>query len=251
MKAVLMILEGPSDDTALAGPISALLKELSVKTFVVHGDITSKIPDHLDHKSDDVVKVVNEIFKKHLHESKLKISDFVAVFLLTDLDGIYLDPGRIKEDQDLKKPLYDERSIRHFSKGKIKDRNDKKKKNISNLLRRCSALSYRGYKVPFYVFFMSCNLEHALFNSFNCSNTDKEKLAYDFHGKYDSNPQEFYKFLQSLMPKFIANGTQASSVAYDLYLASWKAVEQINDRIPRSSNLALIKKLATDLESKS
>ena len=251
MKAVLMILEGPSDDTALAGPISALLKELSVKTFVVHGDITSKIPDHLDHKSDDVVKVVNEIFKKHLHESKLKISDFVAVFLLTDLDGIYLDKERIKEDPDLKKPRYAERSISHCSKEKIETRNDKKKINIKTLYRRCSALSYRRYKVPFYVFFMSCNLEHALFNSFNCSNTDKEKLAYDFHEKYDSNPQEFYEFLQSLMPKFIANGTQASSVAYDLYLASWKAVEQINDRIPRSSNLALIKKLATDLESKS
>lgn len=130
MKAVLMILDGPSDDTALAGPISALLKELSVKTFVVHGDITSKIPDHLDHKSDDVVKVVNEIFKKHLHESKLKISDFVAVFLLTDLDGIYLDKERIKEDRDLKKPRYAERSISYCSKEKIVYRNDIKSKLV-------------------------------------------------------------------------------------------------------------------------
>ncbi len=241
-KAILVIVEGPSDKNALALALQSLFESIAIKTFIVYGDLTVRTPEFMRDDGSNVVNIVSAIFKKNLEQTKLKIGDFLAVFQIADLDGVYLDDAHVILDKEAIKPSYSEKFITTHDPVGIVRRNSFKRRNLRKLMAH-TALLIKGHRIPFYIFYMSCNLEHALWGKFNCSDLEKEQFAHEFARACNKDRTVFVKWLSSIFPAL----TKQQLPFFEAYKMSWEEISSIYDTIPRASNLLLITKIMPEL----
>lgn len=78
----------------------------------------------------------------------------------------------------------------------IISRNDKKSK-ILNCLSTMTSMYKGKNSVPCHMYYMSCNLDHVLYNEQNAEDSRKVELANDFQDKYIDNPDEFVTFMSN------------------------------------------------------
>ena len=101
-KIVFVIVEGPSDDTALGVIFSRIFDKNKVHVEIMHGDITSNFsiaPEKIDHFLTDLVKQ----YAKSMHFQQ---KDFQQVIHLVDMDGAYISEDLIVENKEAVKPIY-------------------------------------------------------------------------------------------------------------------------------------------------
>ena len=92
-QVVLFIVEGVSDETALAIPLEKLFSTEHVRFDITSGDITS------DYSGKSIAAKVGECVKRHCDEYKYKREDFAEVVLLTDMDGAFIEEEFILKDE--------------------------------------------------------------------------------------------------------------------------------------------------------
>jgi hypothetical protein len=106
------------------------------------------------------------------------------------MDGAYIPDNAIIEDSNVDKPIYSLTEIHTNNIQRIINRNATKR----DCLNRISSTS-RIHKIPYQVYFMSCNLDHALYNKLNSTDEEKRENSLNFAKKYNSNIPEFVKFI--------------------------------------------------------
>lgn len=185
-KVVFVIVEGPSDETALGIVLNRIFDKESVYIHIMHEDITTK----RNVNSENIVSKVGNEIKAYAKFNHYKQSDFKEIIHIVDMDGAYLSDDKIIEDISENKLVYCDDGIHTSNKNKVIFRNRQKTDNLLRL-RSCGNI----WKIPYKIYYMSCNLDHVLYNKRNSSDEEKETDAHNFAKKYRNNTEAFIKYI--------------------------------------------------------
>lgn len=122
-KIVLVIVEGPSDETALGVALSQLFDRDKVYIHIMHGDITSRKGVQ---SSNIISKLGNEI-RKYANSQHYKAKDFKQIIHIVDTDAVFIPDEKIIEDESAKEILYQSEGIHTQKPDEIIERNLQKK----------------------------------------------------------------------------------------------------------------------------
>ena len=219
-KIVFVIVEGPSDQDALAVILSRIYSSNEVYVHVVHGDITTQFNE--TPQENIFTKVAGEI-NHYASNNHLNKDDFKEIIHIVDTDGTYVPDVCVVEDKNATEPIYSLNEIRTKNKTGIESRNKRKSTNINKL---CSKQSI--WNVPYRVYYMSCNLDHVLYNQLNCSDEEKGINSFKFAKTYKDKIPEFLQFI----------GKSDFSVTSN-YKDSWDFIKQGKNSLNRYTNLGI------------
>ena len=182
-----MIVEGPSDEEALGVLLSKICDEDSVYVHIMHGDITTQNGV----TQNNIVSKVGNCVKQYAVQNHYKPADFKEIIHIVDMDGAYVPDSAVVEDLEAKKPVYYVTEIRSANPKGIIDRNARKRKNIDRL-----KATGQIWNLPYGIYYMSCNLDHALYGKLNSADEEKEEDAYAFAKKYKDDIPGFLKYMK-------------------------------------------------------
>jgi len=220
-KVVLVIVEGPSDETALAQSFAALFDPDEVIVEVVHGDVTADIRAN----PSNIVSCVGNLVKGWASRYGIRRPDFLRVIHMTDTDGAYIPDANVIEDIGHKgHPLYDETNIVASPTSKVKERNARKRANLDRL---SSTPSVWG-SIPYSVYYMSCNLDHVLYGTQNSDDAAKRENAFRFARTYKDDLDGFVGYISD----------PAIAVPGD-YKETWRFIREGLNSLHRHTNLWL------------
>ena len=218
-KVIFIIVEGPSDETALGVIFNKVFEPDTTYVHVIHGDITTRnnvSPNNI------VAKIGNEV-RKYAKEQFLSSEDFSQIIHIVDTDGAYIPDNCIVENIDFSGTIYSEDCITAKNKNNIINRNFQKSQNLNKL-----SITNYIWGIHYRVYYMSCNLEHALYGFLNLSDEEKESFAYEFALRYRDNISEFRNFIS----------TSEFSVMLP-YQESWNFIKSDCESLKRHTNLGL------------
>ena len=156
-KIVFVIVEGPSDEEALGVLLNRIYDSKVVHVHIMHCDMTTE----LNVNPGNVVAKIGDLVKDYAGRM-FKPGDFSQIIHITDTDGAFVPDAAVVEDAGAAKPIYSTTEIRTQRKDEIGDRNRRKAANLNRL----SATS-KVWNVPYRIYYMSCNLDHALYGKLN------------------------------------------------------------------------------------
>lgn len=186
-KIVFVIVEGPSDETALGAILQNIYDSNQVHIEVIRGDITTE-RDVMPH---NILSKIGNKVKEYINNNRyIKKSDFKEIIHLVDMDGAYIPDENIIEDTSVTETVYSLTNITTSNKSNIIKRNRQKSANINKI---CTIPEV--WDIPYRVFYMACNLDHVLHNKINSSNAEKRFDSRKFAEQYKNNVREFLSFI--------------------------------------------------------
>ena len=229
-KIVFVIVEGPSDEEALGVLLNRIYDSRAVYVQVMHCDITTE----LDVNAGNVIAKIGDVVRKYAGRT-FKSGDFSRIIHITDMDGAFIPDSAVVEDAEAIKPIYSITEIRTRSKSAIENRNLRKRE----CLNRLSSAS-RIWGVPYQIYYMSCNLDHALYGKLNSTDDEKEADAFAFAKRYRNDIPGFMNYISE--SDFSVAGS---------YLRSWQYIREGLHSLERHTNFGLcFQKEAADSEDK-
>lgn len=202
------------------------------------GDITSSFyvtPDKIE------TKIHNRFIKPATKAEGVYPKRIARIIQIVDLDGVFLPDENVVplsvEHSDRNDPFYNDEAgtIEAPNVISIRERNERKRKNIDYLL----SLSKNGIKIghntiPYEIYFFSSNLDHFIHNDANMSGSKKQK-ARAFVKKHGLDTDKFCKFF------FEDN----SSIGRLGYKESWEEIKKGQNSVKRFTNIdCLIRTIA-------
>ena len=182
-----------------------------------HGDISSD--ENID--KENVEKEIYKFVDKYRQYKKLKLSDIWQIVQIFDMDGAYIDDSNVIQGESTE-IIYSTENISCKNTQKVIDRN-KHKREIMDYLLTCDnikGISYKGY-------YLSSNLDHALYNKLNLSDEEKSQYSQEFYEQFMGNEALFIKFLEM----DVVNGVPQS------FSASWRYIREGLHSLQRHTNL--------------
>lgn len=223
-KTVIFIVEGPSDKAALESIFKKIYKRNKEIDFgFTNGDITSDSTVTLANVKDRIYQTVQEVIK----DKKLKNSDVIQIVQIFDMDGAYI-PNTAIVNGPTYAFHYSATNISCSHPQRAKERNEKKREILNYLLEQTTIKSF-----PYEKYFMSCNLDHALYDKINLDKDLKQAYADAFYEKFIGKEHLFPVFLES----DVANGVP------DIMGTSWRYIKEDLHSLERHTNLHLFFKL--------
>lgn len=222
-KIILFIVEGLSDESALAPIINKLLtKNNRVRFHVMHFDLSSitDIPYKNDNMKIRIKKAIDLFIMKN---RPIKKSDILKVVFITDTDGCFVDEEFVKLDEHAEGFIYKEDGIYANNIYSVIQRNKLKSKNLNSIYSTKKVYS----DIDFEAYYFSSNLEHVLHDEQNANDDFKELKAYEFAEKFIGKNEE-EKFIEFISNPLIAPVTD--------YLNSWKFIMEENNSLKRYTN---------------
>ncbi|MCI5620546.1 MAG: hypothetical protein MR355_03140 [Lachnospiraceae bacterium] len=217
-KTVLFIVEGASDKTALEKIFQAIYKRNRYIEFkFTDGDISSDPTVTERNVESRIYKIVSDFMK----DKKLNRNDIFQVIQIFDMDGAYIPETSIVSG-DQNKFVYTNTTISCKDTNRVKDRN-RRKKGIMDYLRRVSSIN----NIPYEMYFMSCNLDHALYDVMNLDKDLKQAYADKFYETFIGHERMFIDFLKT----DVVNGVP------DNLSKSWEYITQELHSLERHTNL--------------
>ena len=216
-KAVIFIVEGATDKKALENIFKKIYKNKNIHFEFTHGDITSDYNVSITNVESEIYKFVD----KYRKDKKLKISDIWQIVQIFDTDGAYIDNSNIIQG-DSTEIIYSTEKISCQSTQKVINRNTHKREIMDYLL-KCDSI--KG--IPYRCYYLSSNLDHALYNHINLSEEQKTQFAQAFYEEFIGKETLFVKFLDME----VVNGVP------DSFPASWKYIREGVHSLQRHTNL--------------
>jgi len=218
-KIVFVIVEGPTDNDALGLVFEHFFKDKEVYVHIVHGDITTRTGIN----NANILKAVVEEIKGYASNMHLTSKDFQEIIHIVDMDGAFVDNTKVVEDITKEEVYYSETEIRTKDKLGIENRNMQKRENLNKMTAK-----NKIWNIPYSVYYMSCNLDHVLYNKLNGTDEEKEQDAFDFAKRFEEDLQGFLKFIST--SDFSVQGT---------YVDTWQFIKEETHSLERHTNLGL------------
>ena len=195
-RVVLILVEGPSDENALLEPMQAALNFAAngappeARALAFHCDVTTVRPFSWEasfavkDRVRDTVRqfVVDRIASRHEYEW----TDLDRIIHIVDLDGAFI-PNECIVEGDCDGFVYGRDSITARDTARVVDRNERKSAALLELA-GTRELKHRKHAVPYRVYFMSRNLEHALYGSVREFSDDEKRQLSAAFGKKSPEP---------------------------------------------------------------
>lgn len=216
---VFVIVEGPSDETALGIALNQVFDKEAVYVHIMHGDITSR----KGVSSDNIVAKLGNELRAYAKANHFSQKDFQEIIHIVDTDGVYIPEEKVLEDKNAAEIRYESEGIYTMNREMIIRRNKQKTDNLFRL-RNTGQI----WKIPYRVYYMSCNLDHVLYNKRNSTEEDKENDAYTFAKRYRNDLEGFIQYICE--SSFSVNGD---------YKNSWLHIEEEMNSLERYTNLSI------------
>ena len=217
-KIVFVIVEGRSDEEALGVILSRFYDNKAVYVHIMHCDITTE----LDTIPNNIVAKIGSLVKDYAGRI-FKSGDFSQIIHITDMDGAFIPNAAVVEDSATVKPIYSVTEIRTQRKTGIEDRNRRKRENLNRL-----SSTAEIWNIPYRIYYMSCNLDHALYGKLNSTDEEKENDSYAFAKRYREDIPGFIKFI-----------SESDFSVMDSYSQSWQYIREELHSLERHSNFGL------------
>lgn len=217
-KIVFVIVEGLSDETALGVLLNRIYDSNVVYVQVMHCDITTELGVNVS----NVVAKIGNIVKKYAKRT-FKSGDFSKIIHITDTDGVFIPDDSVVEDVAAVKPLYSITEIHTQRKSEIENRNLQKRECLNQL-----SSTSRIWGVSYQIYYMSCNLDHALYGKLNSTDDEKEDDAFAFAQRYKDDISGFMKYINE--SDFSVPGS---------YPQSWQYIREGLHSLERHTNFGL------------
>ncbi|MDO5775543.1 MAG: hypothetical protein Q4P22_02840 [Eubacteriales bacterium] len=219
-KIVLVLVEGPSDDTALGVILSRLFDKNKVHIEIMHGDITA----NYSIEPNDIVSALGDIVREYANAMHFSQIHFQQVIHIVDMDGAYIPEAFVIENPSAVKPVYTLTEIQTARPDQLILRNKHKQEKLN----RISNLKKVWVSVPNQAYYMSSNLDHVLYGKINSTDEEKENNAYAFARKYRDDVDGFLDFISD--SDFSKTGD---------YKESWEFIKKEHHSLERYSNLGI------------
>ena len=191
----------------------------TVFVHVFHGDITTE----RGVTSGRILNRVGNEIRSYAKSNHFTSRDFQEIIHIVDMDGAYIPDGCVTENDSAVSLVYSDAGIETRTPSAVIARNRQKRQNLDKL---CD--SDQIWNVPYRIFYMSCNLDHVLYNKRNSSDAEKEHHSYAFARRYRDDMEGFQKFI---------TGSDFSVVMG--YRESWKFIKEGTESLKRYTNLGL------------
>ena len=219
---ILVIVEGESDSEALYPWLKKIGKEFNILFEITHGDVFTK----KENKGKSPRNVIGSEIAKFKQKSKIRDENILAVFQLTDTDGVFISDENIVIDQSVTKLQYTDSQILvkdTAHQDQTRKRNDQKRTFLIALSRTAKIK-----KSIYQIYYFSRNLEEITHNNPNLSEDDKVSEAENFSDSFVS-VIEFEKFFNN--KEFAVEGD---------YQQTWEFITKKCNSLNRYSNFHLL-----------
>lgn len=218
-KIIFVIVEGPSDEEALGVVLSKIYNSSTVYIHIMRCDITTEkgaTPSNIITKVCDALKQ----YAKDNHFNKIHFQEIIH---LVDTDGTYISEELLIEDAALEGLVYSTENIRTPDRLAVVRRNLQKSGNLNKL-----ASTSKIWDLPYRVYYMSCNLDHVLYDKMNSTKEEKEKDSLGFAKRYKNDVEAFLSYIAD----------SDFSVMTD-YMDSWAYIKVGSNSLNWHTNLGL------------
>lgn len=219
-KLILFIVEGPTDENALYPVMRSFFPDAIVKFHVAHGDLMLDAD-----KSEDPLNLIRRIVAQERKRYGLKMSDILSVFEIIDTDGAFSGSSFVIYKEEANKAEYTEDAIYTAHRLSFLQRNKKKSRN-ANILSMARLLTD---EIPYRLYYMSRNLEHALFNITESVSDNRKTNLSDHFSDEVRNHIAFISFLE-----------KEGLVEKINYTQSWELINRNNESLKRHTNIYLL-----------
>lgn len=219
-KIVFVIVEGPSDDNTIGYFLYKIFDKNTVHVEVMHCDITTEkgVTSHNIHLK------CCEIVKKYAKNNHYKKEHFQQIIHIVDTDGVFVQQDYVTESPEVERTTYTTKNIICKNKIDILERNTQK----SSVLNRLISCQYIWTSIPYSVYYMSCNLDHVLYDKPNSTDDEKESDSYKFAKQYKNDLEGFKSYIRE----------SDFSVSGD-YQESWAFIKKDCNSLNRYTNLGI------------
>lgn len=205
-KIVFVIVEGPSEDDALGVLLDKIYDRDKVYIQITRCDIT--LADYTE--SSQVLTRITDVVKKYAKDNHLTKTHFKEIIHIIDTDGVYIPDEAVVFEETAEKPIYTLQNILTNKVEKIRNRNGRKRQCLDRI-----AQQDKLWGIPYQAYYMSCNLDHVLYNKMNSSDEEKERDSLEFACKYREDVNGFIGFI-----------CNSDFSIIDDYRNSWKFIQQ-------------------------
>lgn len=194
-KVVIFIVEGNSDKKALEKILQKIYKNKNIVFKFTDGDITS---DENMTETKAVEKIYNKV-NEYMKDKKLLRQHIWQIVHIFDMDGAFI-PDTAVVKGDTSHFVYTPTQISCKDVRKILGRNERKCKLMDYLL---GLKDIKG--IPYIGYFMSSNLDHALYDEQNLDDELKGEYADAFYAEFMGREELFIDFLEDEVSYFKLN----------------------------------------------
>lgn len=185
----------------------------------------------------DIRTVVRDRVREHVDHSLVRPGRYLCVAHLIDLDGAYVPEDHVLLDTALSHISYGADHIATPNRDRTLRVMEEKRRQISLLLREDAAMSLgHGMAVPYRLFFVSRNLEHALNGSMGTlTQSEKDDQAAVNAMVFHRNPKRLFDELTYLYAT-----QRPAGVIRPTWRQTWDHVAEETRSLERGSNLILL-----------
>lgn len=235
-RIVLMVVEGSSDANLLQPAFSALERGKAFQDVEFRCDVLTA-PRHAEtflQRNGFLPKpvardTVRELVDRHLRSRGLEWAQLGCIMQVCDLDGAFVPDDHIVQQSGAEGISYTENLTFTPDPG-LTLADHAEKRRSADVLIACNALKGRRCEIPYRLFHVSRNLEHAFVGETgNLSEREKMGVSARQAARYAADPNKFRAMLDSLA---MMHGSPAS------WEASWRYAMEGTHSLERGSNLA-------------
>ncbi len=220
-KIILVLVEGPTDEDALALVFQRLVKRYDVGFDVLHTDITAKEEMTPKYIVREIKKAIDAYLRRNPFIEK---EDILKVVQLIDTDGAFVPSSQIVQSK-CGKTEYSDTCIW------AKDRDRLIRRNISKrqIVHQLALMERLPESYPYEIYYFSRNLEHVLHDAAgDLSDDEKEELAFKAAMRYRERPEDLLRFLRE--GDLFVPGT---------YGETWRFIMEDGNSLRRYCNLSV------------
>ena len=199
--------------------------------YVVNGDIMLETITIRNKKvkvtSDNIQQALNDVvmdFRRYSGPyNNIAVSDIKEIVQITDMDGAFIPRHNVVRDDDSVYCSYYDNCIKAKNVDGIVGRNKRK----SEIIRKLLTVKQIG-NIPYSLYYVSCNMDHLLFNERNLDSRDKKPRALRFASLCNNHPE----YLSESVFKYqvIEEGS---------YEESWNLIQKGTNSLGRYTNFNL------------
>ena len=218
-KAIVFIVEGQTDKDALEQLLKRMYRHRSIEFVITSGDVTT----HNGVTTQNVEETIVGYVEKVLNYEKYCWGDVYQIIHLIDTDGCYI-PDTFIIQADVPKYTYSNDGITCRDKGECVNRNKQKREIIDYLLKQ-----EKLHNVPYEMYYMSRDLDDALYGDKNLSLDEKLEKSIAFQDAFMGQEPLFVEYLEAEAVNGVPNSFQGS----------WKYIREGLHSVERHTNFHL------------
>ncbi len=225
-KLILFIVEGRNDEIEISAILhTPRFEQLSQKYafyfYRAKNDITANAK--VKSAQGELTKYVQDFRMKSGPWRGIRVDEIQEIVQIVDLDGAFIPSEHIFRGEN---PWFEYSDEGIFTKNVdgARGRNKKKQESLNKLVFDVKKID----NIPYSIYFVSCNMDHVLFDQRSLTPRQKEEMANQFWLQCEKYP--------NILDETVFKDGVATEKSYE---ESWKEIQQDNKSIERHTNVNL------------